>query len=414
MRKLILLGICGFISATAMAATISGTVTDNAALPVYNQMIIAQDTFAMTWSDTAYTDASGNYSITVPVSLPNNTGVLVHTNENCAPYYLEQGFNYNGSNITADFVLCANVPPPPATIHGMVTSTNPAIGDTAAIVYLINQQWDNVNQTRILTALDSATTDSLGYYSFSMPVSYDTLLVKAAERSFSPDYANYLPTYYTSSLSWSSASIVVANTTADIQLIAGTNPGGPAFVGGDVLQGANKSAAVGDPLAKRILILTTGANVPVAYTYSNASGQFSFPNVAYGSYKIFGDAPGKSNPVLSFNLDAQHPSIGNIIFEENSHTFVGHIPTAVANVNGKLSGISLFPNPVVDNINVLGLETVNGAKTITLCSATGATVYTHTFDGNEKAIVPVSTLSKGIYMLSVITTEGVATFKVVK
>lgn len=413
MRKLILFAICGLFSATAMAATISGTVLDNNALPVANQAVYAQDTFAMTWSDTAFTDASGNYTMTIPGTMANNTGILVHTNENCAPYYLEQGFNYTGNNITANFTLCA-APPPPGTIHGMVTSTNPAMGDTAAIVYLINRAFDPVLGTHILTAIDSATTDSLGYYSFSLPATFDTLLVKAAERSFSPDYANYLPTYYTSSLNWSGGTEILAATTADIQLIAGTNPGGPAFIGGDVLQGANKSTAVGDPLSKRILILTTNANVPVAYAYSNAAGHFSFPSLAYGTYKIFGDAPGKSNPALTITLDAQHQSITNIVFEEHSQVFDGHIATAVVNVKGNLSGISLFPNPAVDNINVMGLETVGGAKTITISSTTGATVYTHTFNNGEKAVVPVSNLSKGIYMLNVNTAEGTATFKVVK
>ena len=412
MRKIFLLAICGLASAAAMAATLSGTVTDNNALPVANHLVFAQDTFANIWSDSTMTDAAGNYSFTVPGNVPNNTGMLVHTADNCAPYYLGQGFNYTGVNITADFSLCAVVFP--THINGMVNSTNPSYGDSMAIVYLINQQWDNVNNTRILTAIDSTITDSLGYYYFNTPALFDTLLVKAAELPSSPDYANYLPTYYTSSLNWSGATMVVPTAVANIQLIAGVNPGGPAFIGGDVLQGANKSTAVGDPLNKRILILTTSLDVAVAYTYSDAAGHFSFPSLAYGSYKIFGDAPGKSNPALSFTLDATHPSITDIKFEEHSHVFDGHIATAVVNVNGKLSGISLYPNPAVDNINVLGLETVSGAKTITVSAMTGATVYTHTFANGEAATVPVTALSKGVYMLNVVTAEGAATFKVIK
>ncbi len=411
MKKILLSAICAFIGSAAMAATISGTVTDNNALPVPNHVVYADDTLNMQWSDSAMTDASGNYSITVP-GWVTNCGMWVHTSDNCAPYMLSHGYYYTGANITSDFVLCNVVAQP--NIHGMVTSSNPAVGDTAAIVYLINQHWDNVNNTRILTAIDSTTTDSLGYYYFNTPALFDTLLVKAAEQPFSPDYANYLPTYYTSSLNWSTATQVLPNSTADIQLIAGVNPGGPAFVGGDVLVGANKSTAVGDPLNHRILILTTSANVAVAYAYSDASGHFSFPSLPYGDYKLFGDVMAKTNPALTFTLNAAHPSISNIVFEEHSHIFDGHIATAVANVNGKLSGISLYPNPAVDNINVLGLETVSGAKTVTLSSMTGATVYTHTFANGEKAVVPVNALSKGVYMINVNTVEGVATFKVIK
>ena len=413
MKKFFLSALCAFIGTVAMAqATISGTVTDNAALPVANHMVFAEDSFASQWSDSALTDAAGNYTMTIPAWV-TYCSMRVYTDENCAPWTLQNGYYYTGNNITSDFVLCANVLPP-ATISGQVTDVNPAYGDSAAIVYLIDQTYDSVAMTYILTAKDSAATDMFGNYSINVPVTYSTLLVKAAEQSFSPEYANYLPTYYTSSLSWSGATSVAPNATANIQLIAGTNPGGPAFIGGDVLQGANKSTAVGDPLNKRILILTTGANVPVAYAYSNASGHFSFPSVPYGAYKIFGDAPGKSNPAFSFTLDAAHPSISNIEFQEHAHLFEGHIATAVVNVNGKLSGISLYPNPAVDNVNVLGLETVSGAKTITLSSMNGATVYTHTFNDGEKTVVPVNGLSKGVYMLNINTTDGVATFKLTK
>ena len=74
----------------------------------------------------------------------------------------------------------------------------------------------------------------------------------------------------------------------NISLIAGTNPGGPGFIGDSVLLGANKSAAVGDALDGRMLLLATSSGQAVAYTSSNASGQFSFPNLAYGTYDFRG------------------------------------------------------------------------------------------------------------------------------
>ncbi len=412
MKRLLLSAICSFIASAAIATTVSGNISNTNAQPIVNQVVYAEDTTSNQWMDSALTDASGNYSIAVPAWV-TNCGMLVHTSDFCNAGYQSQGFAYTGSDITADFVLCY-LAPPPATIGGTITSSNPAQGDTATVVYLVDQSYDSVALTYILTAVDSTITDHIGQYGFHLPASYGTLLVKAALPPSSPDYAGYLPTYYTSSLNWSGATAIVPNSTVDIQLIAGVNPGGPGFIGGDVLQGANKSTAVGDPLNKRVLILTTQANVPVAYTYSNASGQFSFPSVPFGTYKIFGDVMGKANPPLTITLSSQAPSISNIVFEEHSHIFDGHIATTVANVNGKLSGISLFPNPAIDNINILGLETVSGVKTVTLGSMSGATVYSHTFANGEKAVVPVNALSKGVYMLNVSTIEGLATFKVTK
>ncbi len=413
MKKLLLSAICGIMGTAAFAqATITGTVTDNNAAAVANHWVYAADSLNQSWLDSAQTDVSGNYTINIPAWVNTNIPIDVWTNENCAPGSIHNGYFYTGSNITSDFVLCYVAPQP--VIEGTVYSTNPSVGDTASMVYLIEEHYDSTANSWILTALDSTQTDGAGHYSFNSPVFYTYLLVKAALLPFSPDYANYLPTYFSSSLLWSGATSVVPNSVNDIQLIGGVNPGGPAFVGGDVLQGANKSTAVGDPLSSKIIILTTGADVPVAYTYSDASGQFSFPNLAYGTYKLFGDVMGKDNPALSITLDAAHPSISNIVFEEHSHEFEGHIATAVVNVNSKLSGISLYPNPAVNNINILGLETVKGAKTVTLSSMNGAVIYNHTYNDGQAAAVPVSALSHGIYMLNVNTAEGVATFKVVK
>ncbi len=413
MKKLLLSAICAIMGTVAFAqATITGTVTDNNAAAVANHWVYAQDSFNQTWLDSAQTDASGNYTITIPAWVNTNIGMIVWTNENCAPGSIYHSYLYTGANITSDFVLCYVAPQP--TIEGTVYSTNPSFGDTSAMVYLIEQHYDSVAASYILTALDSVQTDGAGHYSFNVPVFYDVLLVKAALLPFSAAYSSYLPTYYTSSLNWSTATHVYPNSVDDIQLIVGVNPGGPAFIGGDVLQGANKSTAVGDPLNHKIIILTTAANVPVAYTYSDAAGHFEFANIAYGDYKLFGDVMGKDNPALSITVDAQHTTINNIEFQEHSHQFEGHIATAVANVNGKLNNVSLFPNPASDKVTVNGIEAINGSKTVTISSMNGAVVLTQTFTDGQAVAVPVSNLSKGVYMLNVHTEEGNATFKMVK
>ena len=82
MKKILLLALCAFCGGTAAMAqaTITGTVTDNNALPVASHVVYASDTFGQTWTDSALTDASGNYTITIPNSVPNG-GMLVSTNE---------------------------------------------------------------------------------------------------------------------------------------------------------------------------------------------------------------------------------------------------------------------------------------------------------------------------------------------
>ncbi len=236
------------------------------------------------------------------------------------------------------------------------------------------------------------------------------------EASAYPSYSSYLPTYYTSSLNWSGATALsIANLTSsatNVSLISGTNPGGPAFVGGSVILGANKTAGVGAPLSKRILILTKSSGEAIGYVYSDASGKFQFPNLPYGSYKIFGDAAGKANPQLSFTLSAASPRITDIVFEENSKSFTGHLNN-VGVAGTTLEALSVYPNPATAAVQVRGLEAIKGSKTLTLSTTTGALISRQVVETGN-AVIATDNLPAGIYLLQVQTAQGNASFRIVK
>jgi hypothetical protein len=239
------------------------------------------------------------------------------------------------------------------------------------------------------------------------------LLVKAALLSNSVNYPNFLPTYHDSSLNWNWATPAsFLPWTNDIHMLAGVNPGGPGFIGGYVIQGANKTTGPGDPLSNRLLLLTTAADVPVAYTYSTG-GTFSFNNLAYGTYKLFGDKWGKTNPPLLITLSATNPGVNNVIFEENSTNFTGHIGPAGVNTIGGAENIKIYPNPATDKINVTGMEKIKGSKSISLRSMNGSVLYNVTADESSFEI-PLNNVAAGIYVLEVRTNTEFKSFKVTK
>lgn len=409
------------LAGAVRAANVTGTVTDQNANPVIGQMISVTDSLN-TFSLSTTTGAGGAYSVTLPSNIPVGMQIVVSTPA-CGIIMADYAV-YNGSvaNIAVNFVNpCSSASS--FVLQGSVT-TSPAGSNGAADLYLIEVDYDSVLQSWTLTAIDTITTTSTGAYSQTYStypgVTGGGLLLKAALRSNHPDYAAYLPTYYTSSLVWSTATNLSAanflnNAITNINMTAGTNPGGPGFIGGSVLQGANKTAGVGDPLSSRLLLLTTMSGQPVSYAYSNASGQFSFPNVAYGSYKLFGDAWGKQNPVLTVTVSAAQPSISNITFEENSTSFVGHIDGLwVGNAPTSLSSVRVFPNPATDLVQLNGLDAVHGEKTLTLAGVNGALIAKQTVAQGEVASISVGSLPAGVYTLRVQTADGTATFKVVK
>ena len=307
------------------------------------------------------------------------------------------------------------------TIRGMVSPVSPQSSTADMMVWLIEKCPSAGSYT--LTAIDSQLViDSMHLYYFQAPTvgSGCQLLVKAAFLPSSVHYSSYLPTYYgvsAGSLSWSGATPVTAGPTYhDFTMISGTNPGGPGFIGGSVLLGANKGTAVGDPLEGRTMILTDMSDKAVAYTKTDATGAFSFPSVANGTYKLFGDQWGKDNKVLYVTVDAANQNIKNIVFEENDTKFSGRYvwATNVTNVNSNLSEVSVYPNPVQGQINVSGLSNIKGAKSVTLTSVTGAVIFTQRYNEGQAVVISANDMASGLYMLEVATIEGNKTFKLMK
>lgn len=401
------------------AATVSGTVTDQFSNPVAGQIIHVTDSNNnFNLLDT--TNASGAYSVTLPGSVVIGTAIISSTPA-CGIIMMNYAV-YSGGNIISNFI---NQCPSTSSyvLQGSVTLSGVA-NNGIADLYLIEMDYDSVLSSWTLTAIDTITTTSTGTFSQTYTSYPGTtgggLLLKAALRSNHPNYANYLPTYYTSSLLWSgatnlTASNFIGNAITNINMTVGVNPGGPGFIGGSVLQGANKAAGVGDPLSSRLILLTTMAGQPVRYTYSNASGQFSFSNLAYGTYKVFGDAWGKQNPALVVSISAAQPSISNITFEENSGSFVGQIGgLGIGDISGKLSSIEAYPNPAGDHVLLAGLDAIAGEKLVTLCNVNGAVLSQHRFLQGKSAVVPTAALPAGLYILHLQTGEGSATLKIVK
>lgn len=276
-----------------------------------------------------------------------------------------------------------------------------------------------------LTAVDSQQViDSVHIFSFNPPQvgSGCQLLIKAAFMPSSANYSSYIPTYYAATtsgvgnVSWSGATAVSGAGRYDFTMVAGTNPGGPGFVGGSVLAGANKGTAVGDPLEGRIMILTDMSDNAVAYTTTDAQGEFSFSSLANGTYKLFGDQWGKDNPALFVTVDANNQTINNIVFEENNTQFKGRYvwATNVTNVNSELSKVSVFPNPVQGQINIDGLNNISGNKVVTITSVTGAVIFSQTYNEGQQVSIDANDMAAGLYMLEVQTTAGNKTFKLVK
>jgi hypothetical protein len=414
MRQFSLLAACCLMAVLARAATFSGTVTNaGTGLPIPGQMVYLSDT-VFSYRDSTVTNGSGFYSITLPASLP--IGPLEVSTMACGVTHKNMFF-YTGANITHNFIVC--VPSTTFTLNGTISLGGPP-NNGGATLYLLRKEYDSTLLDTTLALVDTFNTAPTGG-SFSKTYTLlpsGSLLLKAALRPTHPAYADYLPTYYGSALVWSNASRLPqsnfnSTVATNITMTAGLDSSGPGFIGGSVLVGANKSTAVGDPLSKRLLILSTAGGQPVTYAYSNASGLFTFENLPLGTYKIFGDAWGKTNPALTLTITPFRPSVSNVLFEENDKTFKGTLP-GLGIAQSALRGLSIYPNPVKDHFQINGLDAIAGSKIIMLRDVAGVLILRQVVE--QQGIVSLSTamLPAGIYLLYIQTSEGPALYKIVK
>lgn len=280
------------------------------------------------------------------------------------------------------------------------------------IVYLI--QHDSVAGT--LTAIDS-TFIGQSYYNFSN-VTPGTYLIKAALLPASPDYANYLPTYLGDDVFWYNAtSTIVTNSNIlnpPIMMVQGTNPGGPGFVGGLISQGANKGP--GDPLKDVSVLLMHTDGTGATHTTTDATGHFSFDNLAYGTYEVYVEILGKTSDPWIVTIDGNNPEFEVADFEVGNNHVNAVGTTAIDEFTfGEVMGI--YPNPASNVLNV-GVEFTEPADlTLSLVNMMGQTVRnipSGLVAGQREISIDLSNLPEGTYLLRLQANDQVISRRIIK
>lgn len=272
------------------------------------------------------------------------------------------------------------------------------------VVYLI--AFDaNTNQ---LTAVDSMLVDSGNYYFFG-PLVCGEYFIKGAANAGSQYYGNHIPTYYGNSPFWSFAQTITlgqvnAQVTADVFLIASSNPGGPGFIGGNVSQGANKTDP-GDPLGGMQVILFDLSGNAIGYTYTDGNGEFGFSNLAYGSYQVYVEQLGVDTDPAYVSIGPDQPSVDNLqIFA--SETLIS---TGINEFDFEGAISEVYPNPVGSDASInFNLET-EVLVSINVLDLTGRTISTASrsiSSGENQVRLDVDGLTEGYYFLNVQDADG--------
>lgn len=418
----------------ATGGTYTGTVTISSptcqAITLTTQINVYNEGFCHLGISYTRTDNTVFVSVDSSAVIPINSRLLDYGDGFTTDYQFAHTYNIPGTyniclthntTVCGTITACEQVTIPGQVQYTYLTGTvhkgsNPACN---AIVYIVQNHYGVLSLYDTLYVQDSAGLCS-GTFAISLPIGAD-FKIKAALLSADADYANYLPTYYGNELNWINATDVniTQPVDLDINLIAGTNPGGPGFIGGLVSQGAglgvinnHNNRAVGDPLPNIQINLLTDNDMPVAYTYSDGSGMFAFNNIPLGSYKVYAEAISKTPVIETVTLTANNPSTSNVNVEVNTSN-------AVTSINdiAELKVDAVYPNPVKD-VAVLRFTAKQNAKAkVQVTDVRGVVVYTSATDintGSNELKIDLANHAAGVYVVTLTNKDNNKTIRLLK
>lgn len=311
-------------------------------------------------------------------------------------------------------------------IEGYVTLDSTALGGgnngvNTFLVYLIEHDQSAGTLTAIDSMLVTSTPNNWGaFYSFTGLASGD-YLVKAAIQPGSDQYDHYLPTYYGDVLYWDQATSITVPSTQNswniINMIYGTNPGGPGFIGGLIIDGANftsnqvETRGDGDPLENISVLLLTENDEPITHTVTDVNGEFEFPSVAYGTYKLVVEVLGKAQGIKFVTIGPDNPTVDDIYFEVNSE-FVTKVEDVL---NGET--LKVFPNPAGETLNVQVDIKASTQLNVSVTSLLGKQIISETLqfnEGTQTMTIQVNQLPSGVYFLNLSDGESILSRKIMK
>lgn len=218
------------------------------------------------------------------------------------------------------------------------------------------------------------------------------------------DGSTYLPTYYESTLFWQDASVIVAGQTqnpVNIQLVSAQ---GSATPGSGIITGQINQAGLRDGFIDQIVVYLTDSEYHVLeFTQVNSNGEFSFNDLAYGTYYIKPELSGVYSEYQLINLTAaQTEVLVNL-------TFTGNYILSKPENNSTVTDVNIYPNPVSETARVIFNQTESGIVNLSLLDLSGRILVNQSSNIDSGAAhidLPVKTIKSGVYILKLRFEDG--------
>jgi PKD repeat protein len=246
--------------------------------------------------------------------------------------------------------------------------------------------------------IDTTEFDEYGYYMFPQLIN-GNYKVKTFPSPNSTHAGAYLPTYFGNELLWTKAQTIYLSETGweyDIVMVENSeyNTGDGNIEGRVFVDG--KTATI----ENAAVILFNETDNCLTYIKSDKEGAFIFTGLAYGTYKVLADIPGKYTYPSIITLSANNPTIADIdiiVYEEDIAHGIGD------EIETRLTGLGdPYPNPARSYVNIEFMLKESGQVQVFVFNQSGQIVdkysaYHHS--GDNKVHINTSGLTSGMYKM---------------
>ena len=416
-------GSCTVVDTVTVRATVSGSTTFNCA------NVNAAFSYTGTGATYNFTNQTTNQN-----TAPATVSYLWNFGDGTISSTTSPGHNYTQSGTYTvrlvatwtgnGMVLCRDtayqsvtvVLPPAPNVITASANWDSSINAAGASVKMWLIQYDSSTQT--LTAVDSALIPVQANVPY---VVRDFAGKPAGQYRVKAHMINqpsswttgFLPTYSYNAAYWANAAVINhtgATVYANTWLQQGLPMTGPGFISGNVLQGANRGAAVGDPMGNITILLRNNTNNQlVASTETDANGTYTFTNVPVGSYNVYPEELNyATTPSAPIQITANNTnSTTNDFWRETvAKTLHPITPSGVKAVQQE-GQILISPNPAKDLLSIQFATAPQKGSTVQLYNLSGQLVKAFPIaDAQTTQQLSLSGVAAGAYLLHIPTQKG--------
>ena len=323
---------------------------------------------------------SGTYEVCLTIICENAGGYVDFI---CKPITTPNYYNLGGFAFAGDYPI-----------------NNPVSTADTGIAYLYR-----IFNNNDIVAIDTNIFYTLGYFWFTEKMEGD-YLIKIGLTPNSARFNEYIPTYFIDGMMWENTNTMSLYDSSyfavDVHLLQanGTNQGN-GKIGGNVIWYDDSPINPGEPIPDVEVLLLDNENNPLTFDFSENDGYFEFDYLAFGTYKLYAEFTGKYTMPVIVTINESNPTVDDIILEVCDHEITG-IEDIFYEPDITISNV--FPNPATNNLNIeINLKT-SQILSLNISNLLGQIIYSENCNlsqGNHIIKIPVRSLQKGIYLLSI-------------